>query len=148
MIGRGLPKLEDAGGPDRATDRLLERLFRDLQRVEPTNESQRGAYPAGLDALNHIVTTREPLLNSSNGTMPDTLPFLRFLLFLIGLVVMAVATLLDTRHRRAHLFILSALALVIWLTLVLVVSLDYPVKGTIAVAAAPLREFVDFRAAR
>ena len=36
----------------------------------------------------------------------------------------------------------------IWLTLVLVVSLDYPVKGTITVAAAPLREFVDFRAAR
>lgn len=67
---------------------------------------------------------------------------------MIGATVMAVATLLDTRHPRSHLFILSALALVVWLTLALVVSIDYPFSGTIRVTDTPLREFVEFRAAR
>jgi hypothetical protein len=61
---------------------------------------------------------------------------------------MAVAALLDTLHRGSHLFILSALALVIWLTIALVVSLDYPFSGLIRVTDRPIREFVLFRAAR
>ena len=67
---------------------------------------------------------------------------------MIGLVVMAVATLLDTRHRRSHLFILSALGLVIWLTLALVITLDYPFSGLIRVTDEPIRQFISFRAAR
>ena len=59
------------------------------------------------------------------------------LLVVIGLVVMAVATFLDTRHRKSHLFILSALALVIWLTIALVITLDYPFSGLIRVTDDP-----------
>ncbi|MCJ7672155.1 MAG: hypothetical protein MUP67_08920 [Acidimicrobiia bacterium] len=70
------------------------------------------------------------------------------LLVVIGMTVMAIATVLDTRHRRSHLFILSALALVIWLTLALVVSMTYPFTGPIAVTDSPVREFVEARAAR
>ena len=69
-------------------------------------------------------------------------------ILVIGLVVMAVATFLDTRHRKSHLFILSALALVIWLTIALVITLDYPFSGLIRVTDDPLREFIRFRAAR
>ena len=65
---------------------------------------------------------------------------------MIGLVVMAVATLLDTRHRSSHLFMLSALALVIWLTIALVVSLDYPFSGLIRVTDQPLEAFISYRA--
>ena len=70
------------------------------------------------------------------------------MLVVIGVTVMSVATLLDTQHRSSHLFMLSALALVIWLTLALVVSMDYPFGGIIRVTDGPIREFIQFRAAR
>ena len=116
-----------------------------LQAVEPKNQSDQAAYNATVRALDGIVGTRAELLDSARATVPDTL---LILLFIIGLIVMGVATLLDTQHRSSHLVILSALALVIWLTLALVVSLDYAFGGVIRVSDGPLREFVEFRAAR
>lgn len=145
VITAGIPKLEQTGEPDTLSDKNLEELFRAVRQIEPSSESERSAYTATLNALDNVVSTREQLINSSNATIPSSL---LGLLFVIGFTVMAVATLLDTRHRKSHLFILSALALVIWLTLALVVSLDYPFSGTIRVTDTPLREFVQFRAAR
>lgn len=145
VVDRGLPDLEEASQPNRRTDASLERLFRAVQRVEPADVSQRSAYSATVAALDGIVETRAQLLDSARPTIPATL---LALLFVIGITVMAVATLLDTQHRGSHLFILSALALVIWLTLALVVSLDYPFSGIIRVTDTPLREFIQFRAAR
>jgi hypothetical protein len=145
VVQRGIPRLEEHAEPSPHTDQVLERLFRAVQRVEPGDPSERAAYDAIVRGLDGIVETRAQLLDSARPTIPATL---LVLLFVIGITVMAVATLLDTQHRRSHLFILSALALVIWLTLALVVSLDYPFSGIIRVTDAPLREFIQFRAAR
>jgi hypothetical protein len=145
VVDHGIPRLEDTSHPDVGTDRRLEELFRTVQRYEPQSESERAAYQNTVNALDGIVTTRAQLLDSARASIPITL---LALLVIIGLVVMAVATLLDTRHRRSHLFILSALGLVIWLTIALVISLDYPFSGLIKVTDQPIQEFVDFRAAR
>jgi hypothetical protein len=145
VLDHGFPRLEDSGLPSLVSDGRLEALFRTVREVEPSSESERAAYIATLNALDTIVSTREQLISSGSATIPSSL---LLLLFVIGLTVMAVATMLDTRHRRSHLFILSALALVIWLTLALVVSLDYPFSGTIRVTDKPLQEFVEYRAAR
>ena len=91
------------------------------------------------------MTTRAGIVDSAGASIP---PALLWLMVVIGLTVMSVATLLDTRHRSSHLFMLSSLALVIWLTLSLVVSMDYPFGGIISVNDAPIREFIDFRGAR
>ena len=145
VIDRGIPRLEASDDPDREADRQLEELFRTVQRLEPTTEAERAAYTASIRALDNVVATRAKLLDAARPTIPDELIFL---LIAIGLVVMAVATLLDTQHRGSHLFILSALALVIWLTIALVISMDYPFSGLIRVTDSPIREFVHFRAAR
>jgi hypothetical protein len=145
VVARGIPRLEETDEPDRPTDRALEKLFRQVQRYEPTSDSQRAAYENTVRALDEVVATRSQLLDSARATIPPTLIAL---LIVIGLVVMAVATLLDTRHRSSHLFMLSALALVIWLTIALVISLDYPFSGLIRVTDQPLQAFIDFRAAR
>ena len=69
------------------------------------------------------------------GDAPDTL---FWLLVVIGLTVMAVADACSTPDIAAPTcFMLSALALVIWLTLALVVSIDYPFSGIIRVTDAP-----------
>lgn len=145
VVERGIPTLERTEDPDRNTDEELEDLFRTVQRVEPTTPSERAAYDSMVRGLDEVVATRAKLLDAARPTVPG--PLLVLLVF-IGLVVMAVATLLDTQHRGSHLFILSALALVIWLTIALVISLDYPFSGLIRVTDEPIREFIDFRAAR
>ena len=135
------------GEPDRSTDRQLEEMFRAVQanRTDRPRPSGRPTTRRSR-ALDEIVATRAKLIDSARADDPERRCSL--LLVVIGLVVMAVATLLDTQHRGSHLFILSALALVIWLTLALVVSLDYPFSGLIRVTDTPIREFIDFRAAR
>ena len=145
VVERGIPNLEDTSHPDRPTDEALENVFRTVQRFEPRTEAERAAYDNLVRALDGVVSTRAELLDSARATIPTTL---LVLLVIIGLVVMAVATFLDTRHRTSHLIILSALALVIWLTIALVISLDYPFSGLIRVTDEPIKEFISFRSAR
>jgi hypothetical protein len=145
VIDTALPRLERTGDASPVTNARLEALFRSVQEVEPVSQAERTAYDSMVRALDGIVQTRENLINSSKATVPGAL---LGLLVVIGMTVMAIATVLDTRHRRSHLFILSALALVIWLTLALVVSMTYPYAGPIAVTDSPVREFVEARATR
>src|SRR5215831_3598492 len=98
-----------------------------------------------LGALNSIVRSRSELVGSAKSTVPVTL---LAILFVIGITVMAVAAPLDTRHRRSHILLMMSLALVVWLSLALVVSLDYPFNGFIKVSGTPVRDFVEFRSAR
>ena len=145
VVQHGIPRLEDTSHPDERSDHALENIFRTVHRYEPKTESERAAYQDLVQALDGIVESRAELLDSARATIPTTL---LVLLVIIGLVVMAVATFLDTRHRTSHLIILSALALVIWLTIALVISLDYPFSGLIRVTDEPIKEFLAFRAAR
>jgi len=44
--------------------------------------------------------------------------------------------------------LLFSITVVVWATLALVVTLDYPFNGVIKVSDAPVKEFVEFRSAR
>jgi len=145
VVDKGLPHLEEDDTPDGATDRAIEQLFAAVQGTEPTTESERVAYESTVGSLDEVVATRADIIDSAGASIPTAL---FWMLVVIGFTVMSVSTLLDTRHRRSHLFMLSALALVIWLTLALVVSMDYPFGGIIRVTDAPVREFIEFRGAR
>jgi hypothetical protein len=134
-----IPRLRDDTSPDPATDRALDRVFRAVQATEPNRAAEQSAYDASLRALDDVVRTKSELIDAARPAVPATL---FWMLFVVGLSVMCVATLLDTRHRRSHLFIVSTLGLVIWVTFALVVSLDYPFGGIIRVTDAPLRDFL------
>jgi hypothetical protein len=140
-----VPHLGNEATPDARTDRAVEDLFHAVQGIEPTSQSQRSAYNAMLSSLDSVVHTRSALVSAARSTVPETLIVI---LFVIGLTVMAVAAPLDTRHHRSHVLLLSALALVVSMTIALVVTLDYPFNGIIRVSDAPVRAFVQFRSAR
>jgi hypothetical protein len=57
----------------------------------------------------------------------------------ISVLVLAVATLLNTRERGTHVTLLAVLAVVIALNLALIVALEHPFGGTIGVNDEPLR---------
>ncbi len=140
LINQGLPKLASTGSLDLATGRSLHHLYETVQSVEPTTQVQRTAYDSIVRSLDAIVATRSDLLGDARAAIPASL---FWVLVLLGVATMATAAVLDTKHRRSHLMILSMLAIAVGANLALVVGLDYPYKGTIKVSDEPLVELLD-----
>ncbi|HMF83524.1 MAG TPA: hypothetical protein VKI01_09630 [Acidimicrobiia bacterium] len=145
VVDRGFPKLAESPKPDRIGDKRLEGIFATLRAIHPTSQDESAAYSKTLDQLDGVVATRERLVNASGETVPWPLVFM---LAIMGLAVLVVSTLLDTQHRKAHVAILTALALLVSLTLALVVSLNFSFDGILPISDAPLRHFLAFRSER
>src|SRR5438552_2923162 len=145
VVDRSFPKLAETARPDKAGDVQLERMFTTLRTIHPATPDETTAYGKTLDLLDGVVETRARLVNASGETVPWPLVFM---LALMGISVIIVSTVLDTQHRASHLLILTALALLVSLTLALVVSLNYPFDGILPISDEPLRNFLQFRAAR
>lgn len=134
-----IPRLRSDADRDPKADRSVARLFLAVQASDPETPSEQAAYEASLRALDEVVLTKAELIDSARPAVPPTLIWM---LFGVGLGVMAISTLLDTKHRRSHLFIVGTLGIVIWVTFALVVSLDYPFGGIIRVTDEPIRFFL------
>ena len=145
VVDRSFPELAETARPDRRADVQLEQMFSTLRNIHPATPDESAAYSKTLDLLDGVVETRARLVNASGETVPWPLVFL---LAIMGIAVLVVSTLLDTQHRKAHVAILTALALLVSLTLALVVSLNYPFDGILPISDEPLRNFLRFRAVR
>jgi len=145
VVDRSFPKLAETARPDKAGDVQLERMFTTLRTIHPATPDETTAYGKTLDLLDGVVETRARLVNASGETVPWPLVFM---LAIMGISVIVVSTVLDTQHRASHLLILTALALLVSLTLALVVSLNYPFHGILPISDEALRNFLQFRAAR
>jgi hypothetical protein len=131
--------------PDEFSDRKLEDIFRSLRSIHPATAEESAAFNRTLDLLDDVVETRARIVNSAGETVPWPLVVL---LAVMGVTVIVVSNMLDTRHRRSHLLITSALALVVSLTLALVVSLNFPFDGILPISDGPIRDFLRFRGER
>ena len=145
VVDRSFPMLEESPKPDRLADKRLESMFATLRSIHPATPDESASYSKTLDQLDGVVQTRARLVNAARETVPWPLVFM---LAIMGVAVLVVSTLLDTRHRKSHVAILTALALLVSLTLALVVSLNFPFDGILPISDAPLRNFLVFRGAR
>jgi hypothetical protein len=141
----GLPEIERTGKVSPQTDAIFEGIYHVVSGIEPRTESARAAYQQILAALSQLAQEKSNLTSSAHATIP--LP-LFVILALLAAAIIAVGTMMDTRHRGSHLFILGALALGLSMTLALVAALDYPYRGFIRIDASPITTFVSNRAAR
>ena len=57
-------------------------------------------------------------------------------------MVVALACVLDSKHRQSHVIIVCSIAVVIGFMLAIVVSFDHPFTGSVAVSDRPIREFL------
>ncbi|HEY4396840.1 MAG TPA: DUF4239 domain-containing protein [Acidimicrobiia bacterium] len=145
VVDRSFPLLAETARPGRIGDIELERIFSTMRAIHPTTADETATYSKTLDLLDGVVETRARLVNASGETVPWPLVFM---LGIMGLAVLVVSTVLDTQHRAAHVMILTALALLVSLTLALVLSLNFPFDGILPISDTPLRNFLEFRAAR
>ncbi len=135
----GLNQIEHPSRPSVAASRSFQHIFAVVNAIEPTAESDKAAYQQILVALTAIVQSRENLVNSAHASISISL---FVILVLLAAAILAVATLMDTQHRRSHLLILGALALGISMTLALVAAFDYPYRGFIRIDETPIRTFI------
>jgi hypothetical protein len=145
LVDHSFAHLARTARPDERADRDVEQMFRALHAVRPTSGEQNADYNRTLDLLDGVVETRARIVGAAGETVPWPLVFL---LAVMGAAVIVVSNVLDTRHRRSHLLITSALALVVSLTLALVVSLNYPFNGILPISDGPIHHFLQFRAER
>jgi hypothetical protein len=145
FVDDAFPALSRTGDPEPAADQALERMFRALRDVDPATPEESAAYTQALERLNEVAETKARIVNSAGETIPWPLVVL---LAIMGATVLVVSTVLDTRHRRGHLLILSALALLVSLTLALVVSLNFPFDGILPISDAPIARFLEYRSVR
>ncbi len=143
MVRVGLPEVEAHAAPSLRTDQAFEQIFTVVNAINPQTTSDIAAYDQILTALGNIAQSRVNIVDSAHASIPT--PLIAILSVLV-LVILAVAVLMDTRHRRAHLFIVSMLALALSMTLALVAALDYPYRGFIRINGGSISSFVNHRA--
>ena len=110
-----------------------------MRNVTPKGTAQVAFYNQTVDRLDNLVLSRQAAVTASDGSLPSPL---YLLLALGGLVVVVLACVLDSKHRRSHVIIVCSIAVVIAFMLAIVVSFDHPFTGDIAVSDRPIREFL------
>jgi Protein of unknown function (DUF4239) len=127
--------VERTGEPSRRTTERLGRLYGAVQ----AGEAQVGTSAFYLQSVADLTDITKPR-RSRNADAADTIPGpLFFLVVVTSVFVLGVATLLNTRERGTHMILLAVLAIVTALNLALIVALEQPFGGAIAVSDQPLR---------
>jgi Protein of unknown function (DUF4239) len=133
------PAMEQHGHRSPVTTAKLADLFATVRVVTPVGAAQTSFYNQMVDRLDNIVVARQAAVTASDGSLPAPL---YLLLALGGIVVVALACVLDSKHRRSHVIIVCSIAVVIAFMLAIVVSFDHPFTGSIAVTERPIRQFL------
>jgi hypothetical protein len=127
--------VESTGEPSAETTKRLDDLYAAVQSAEPAVGTS-AFYSQAVNDVSDITKSRR----NRNADAGDTIPGpLFFLVSVVSLFVLAVATLLNTRERGTHVALLAVLAIVTALNLALIIALEHPFSGAIAVSDAPLR---------
>jgi len=133
-----IPHLEDHPGPALPTRQALERVFQTTAKASPDTQSS-PFYSSVVNEIGQVASARRARINAASSPLPN---LLLVVVLVTSLALVAVASVLDTQHRRWHLILTTALTILVALNLALVISLDRPFAGAATVSDAPLREGV------
>jgi hypothetical protein len=133
-----IPYLADHEGPAAPTRRALQQLFETVASVPPAAQSS-AFYASTVNELGQIASARRARINAAESPVPD---LLLIVILVTSLALVAVASVLDTQHRRWHLILTTALTILVSLNLPLPITPNRPFDGAATISDAPLREGV------
>jgi hypothetical protein len=132
-----IPYLASHEGPAATTRAALAQLYQTVDRNRPPGQTE--FYNGVIGAVSDITRARRARINSALTSIPD---LLLIAIVLTSLVLLGTVSALDTQHRRWHIVITTALAVIVAINLMVVISLSRPFDGTATVSDSPLREGV------
>jgi hypothetical protein len=115
----------------------LNRMFDVLSQARPEGTVQETFYSAAVNELNSLVGARRERLFRASHELPAGL---EVLLFGGGVINLAFLFVFGAKHPRLHEAMVAAVSAMLGFSLFLVVALDHPYAGRIAVSDAPFRQ--------
>lgn len=133
-----LPYLSDHQGPAAETRVALRTLFETVADASLATQAS-AFYTSTVNQLAEIASARRARISAASSPLPD---LLLIVVIVTSFALVAVASVLDTQHRRWHLLLTTALTILVALNLALIVTLNRPFDGAATVSDQPLREGV------
>jgi hypothetical protein len=116
----------------------LDGLFTSMQAATPTGAAEESFYDDSVRRLNVVLDARRDRLEASSDS---DLPFVIAALILVGsIVILGYVTLVGSRSTAFHLIGAGSIAVVIGFSLVVLVLLQFPFSGGLAVEPSPFGE--------
>jgi hypothetical protein len=126
------------GDESQAAWRALDTVFSTMQQYTPVSASQVAFYDDSVRHLNAVLAARSDRLGASDG---NDLPLLIAALILVGaIVILGYATLVGSRSSAFHAIGAGAIAVVVGFSLVVLLTLQFPFSGGLAVDSRPFKE--------
>ena len=118
--------------------RGIDRVFAAMQAYTPADASQSAFYDDSVRHLNAVLEARSDRLSASDG---NDLPGLIAALVIVGaIVILGYATLVGSRSSAFHAIGAGAIAVIVGFSLVVLLSLQFPFSGDLAISSQPFRE--------
>jgi hypothetical protein len=118
--------------------RAMDGVFAAMQGYPPTSSSQVAFYDDSVRRLNIVLDARRDRLVASSGS---DLPLLVAALILVGsIVILGYVTLVGSRSAAFHAIGAGSVAIVIGFSLVVLLALQFPFSGSLAVDSGPFKE--------
>jgi hypothetical protein len=130
VVTREWPSMQKHQHEDLRTDAELDSVWNAYRGFEPQNPTQVAFYTDSIRRLNDLETHRQDRLADANSTLPSQL---WWVLIAGGIITVGFTYFFGVRNLGAHILMVAALAGMISLTLFLIVSLDLPFSGNLAV---------------
>ena len=115
---------------DRRTDASLDAVWQSYRAFTPQSPTEQAFYTDSIRRLNDLQTQREDRLSAADSTLPEQL---WWVLMAGGVITIGFTYFFGVRSLGAQILMVAALAGMISLTLFLILSLDLPFSGDLAV---------------
>jgi hypothetical protein len=131
-----LPRLRDIGRSSRETRNHLEVLFGEIATTH-AEDPHSPFHDVMAQQVAQLAGDRRDRIDSVGTTVPG---LLIAVLVASSIVLIAVASCLDTQHRRWHFVLTGAVTVVVALNLTVIFALDNSYRGAAVVNDGPLRD--------
>ena len=137
VVDEEWPLMRD-GKESPAAWRGIDGVFSAMQDYTPVTPSQVAFYDDSVRRLNAVLDARRDRLGASDG---NDLPALIAALILVGaIVILGYATLVGSTSSAFHAVGAGAIAVIVGFSLVVLVTLQFPFSGGLAVDSTPFKE--------
>jgi hypothetical protein len=133
-----IPYLADHQGPALRTRNALQQVYAVTANAPPEAQAS-PFYVSAVNQLANVATARRARINAASSPLPG---LLLVVVLVTSFALVAVASVLDTQHRRWHLILTTSLTILVSLNLALIITLNRPFDGAATISDAPLREGV------
>ena len=125
----------------KATSETFERLWQAYYDFQPQGIKEEAFYNQSLRSLNEMGQLRRTRLHVSR----PGLPLLMWILLIGGgMITVGFTYLFGTKNAAAQLIIVGSLAGLIGFVLFLILSLDYPFTGDLAIEPEAMRDVIEY----